>query len=99
MQKFLHSFSSNTLPCASTSQIRHLTNCMKTLCNVIVLEQTTVYIKIRKMSAMANRITIVLDEDIIQKLRNIQAKQIKDTSSSVSFSNIVNETLKKCLKN
>jgi hypothetical protein len=48
---------------------------------------------------MTNRITIVLDEDVIQKLRNIQAKQIKDTSSSVSFSGIVNETLKKCLKN
>lgn len=47
---------------------------------------------------MSNRITIVLDDDIIKKLRAIQAKQIKDTTSAISFSSIVNDTLKKCLK-
>jgi len=46
---------------------------------------------------MANRITIVLDDEVIKKLRIIQARQIKDTTSAVSFSSIVNNTLKKCL--
>lgn len=46
---------------------------------------------------MANRITIVLDDEVIKKLRIIQARQIKDTTSAVSFSSIVNSTLKKCL--
>ncbi len=48
---------------------------------------------------MGKRITVVLDEDLLKKLRIIQAKQIKDSASSVSFSKVINETLKKSLKN
>ncbi len=48
---------------------------------------------------MSKRITVVLEDDILKKLRIIQAKQIKDSSVSVSFSKVINETLKKSLKN
>ena len=47
---------------------------------------------------MAKRITIMIDEDIDKKLRLIQAKQITKTSSSVSFSQVLNESLRKKLK-
>jgi hypothetical protein len=47
---------------------------------------------------MGKRITIALDPILVQKLRMLQAKQIKETSSPVSFSKIVNEAIKKCLK-
>ena len=48
---------------------------------------------------MGKRITVVLEDDLLKKLRIIQAKQIKDSSASVSFSKVINETLKKSLKN
>lgn len=48
---------------------------------------------------MGKRITVVLDEDLLKKLRALQAKQIKDSATSVSFSKVINETLKKSLKN
>ena len=47
---------------------------------------------------MAKRITIMLDDDLLKKLHEVQAKQIKDTSESVSFSAVLNETLRKRLK-
>ena len=47
---------------------------------------------------MAERITIMLDSEIAKKLRNLQAKKLKESSSSVSFSKIVNEILEKGLK-
>ena len=47
---------------------------------------------------MAERITIMLDSDIAKKLRALQAKKIKESSSSVSFSRILNETLEKGLR-
>lgn len=47
---------------------------------------------------MAKRVTIMLDEDLVKKLHEIQAKKIKETSESVSFSGILNETLRKNLK-
>ncbi|WP_371504233.1 hypothetical protein [Nitrosopumilus adriaticus] len=48
---------------------------------------------------MGKRVTVVLEDDILKKLRIIQAKQIKDSSASVSFSKVINETLKISLKN
>jgi len=45
------------------------------------------------------RVTIVLDEANNQKLRLIQAKQIKVSDHSVSFSKVLNEVLKGALKN
>jgi len=40
----------------------------------------------------------MIDEGIDRKLRLIQAKQIAKTSSSVSYSQVLNDTLRKQLK-
>ena len=47
---------------------------------------------------MGKRVTVILDLDLIKKLRLIQAKQIQQTTQSVSFSKIVNEQLQKKVK-
>jgi len=47
---------------------------------------------------MGKRITIVLDDDLVKKLREKQAKQIKESVKSVSFSRVLNMTLRKCIK-
>ncbi len=47
---------------------------------------------------MADRITIMLDSNIAKKIRTLQAKKIKESSSSVSFSRVINEILEKGLK-
>ena len=47
---------------------------------------------------MGERITIVLDDNIIKKLREKQAKLIKESTKSVSFSRVINETLRKGIK-
>ena len=47
---------------------------------------------------MARRVTIVMDEDIIKKLHERQAKQIKESAKSISFSSVVNETIRKQIK-
>jgi hypothetical protein len=47
---------------------------------------------------MFKRITIMIDEDLDKKLRSIQAKAIQNTTSSVSYSRVINEELRKKLK-
>jgi hypothetical protein len=47
---------------------------------------------------MFKRITIMIDEDLDKKLRLIQAKAIQNTTSSVSYSRVINEELRKKLK-
>jgi len=47
---------------------------------------------------MAKRITIMIDDDLDKKLRSIQAKAIQSTSSSISYSRVINETLRNKLK-
>jgi len=47
---------------------------------------------------VSKRITILLDDALIMKLRKLQADQIKTSGESVSFSKIINETLKSGLK-
>ncbi len=47
---------------------------------------------------MGKRITIVLDDDLVKKLREKQAKQIKESVKSVSFSRVLNMTLRKVIK-
>jgi predicted transcriptional regulator len=47
---------------------------------------------------MAKRITIMLDDDLVKKLHEIQAKKIKESSESVSFSAVLNNALEKGLK-
>ena len=46
----------------------------------------------------SSRITILLDDDIVKKLRAIQANQIKQSPKSISFSKVVNEELRKSLR-
>jgi hypothetical protein len=48
---------------------------------------------------MGSRITIILDENLERKLRAIQAKQIQKKKQSVSFTQIIHETLQSGLKN
>ena len=47
---------------------------------------------------MAKRITIMLDDDLVRKLHEIQAKQIKASTKSVSFSRVLNDVARKGLK-
>jgi hypothetical protein len=47
---------------------------------------------------MNHRITVMLDEDLIKKLRMLQARQIKESSESVSFSQVISDCLAKSLK-
>jgi hypothetical protein len=44
------------------------------------------------------RITIVLDDDLLKKLRERQAALIKKSVESVSFSRVLNDTLRKAIK-
>ena len=46
---------------------------------------------------MGKPVTIMIDEDNFKKLRAKQASMIKKSNHSVSFSNVINETLKKSL--
>ncbi len=47
---------------------------------------------------MGSRVTIVLDDTNAEKLINLQAKMIKTSSWSVSFSHVLNIVLEYCLK-
>ena len=47
---------------------------------------------------MCKRVTIVLDDEIVKKLRIIQAKKIKTFTNYVSFSSVINQQLRKALK-
>ena len=47
---------------------------------------------------MGKRITIVLDDALLKKLREIQSKMLIKSNDSVSFSKVVNTTLRKCIK-
>ena len=46
---------------------------------------------------MPQRISLSLEDNIVKKLRMIQAKQIKDSEKSVSFSKVINDILKNSL--
>ena len=46
---------------------------------------------------MGTRVTIVLSDENLKKLRAKQAAAIKKSIKSVSFSKVINETLKKSL--
>jgi hypothetical protein len=47
---------------------------------------------------MAKRVTIMLDEDLDKKIRSVQAKEIQNTTSSVSFSATINKILRENIK-
>ena len=44
------------------------------------------------------RITIVLDDKLHMKLRDLQSKKLKNSVKTVSFSSIINEVLAEALK-
>ena len=46
---------------------------------------------------MGNRITIVIDDELMKKLRKKQAKMIQESLKNVSFSYVISEHLKKSL--
>jgi len=50
------------------------------------------------LGRLAKRVTIMIEDDLDKKLRWIQAKAIQNTNTSVSYSKIINETLRKKLK-
>ena len=45
-----------------------------------------------------HRITIILDEDIVKKLRKRQAKLLMGTTSSVTLTSVIKEALNEYLK-
>ncbi|MDH3277175.1 MAG: hypothetical protein OEL77_02960 [Nitrosopumilus sp.] len=47
---------------------------------------------------LSKRITVMLDDEIVKKLHELQAKQIRENSESVSFSGVLNETLRANIK-
>jgi len=47
---------------------------------------------------MTKRVTIMIDDDLDKKLRLLQAKQIKESTKSVSFSRVINEVVRNGLK-
>ena len=47
---------------------------------------------------MPKRITVVLDDDLVKKLRIIQSKKVSKSKKSVSFSSVINEELRKVVK-
>jgi hypothetical protein len=47
---------------------------------------------------MARRVTVMIDEDNLKKLRILQAKLLRETNSSVSFSKVLNDVVSKCFK-
>ena len=51
-----------------------------------------------KIVMNTKRITIIIDDDLDRKLRALQAKQIMKSTKNVSFSNIMNQVLRKSLK-
>lgn len=47
---------------------------------------------------MLKRITLMIDEDLVRRLRERQADQIKKSHQSVSLSKVINTELRKSLK-
>ena len=47
---------------------------------------------------MAKRITILIDDNLDKELRMIQAKMIQKENKSISYSHVVNLSLKKGLR-
>ena len=47
---------------------------------------------------MSQRVTVMLDDDLNRKLRALQAKMLRESKDSVSFSRVINHVLRKGLK-
>lgn len=44
---------------------------------------------------MSKRVTIILDDELVKKIRMKQANLIKQSAKSVSFSSVLNDILRK----
>lgn len=49
--------------------------------------------------SLSKRVTIMIDDDLDKLLRLEQAKQITKSTTSVSYSRIINQTIRKGVKN
>jgi len=49
--------------------------------------------------SVGNRITVILEPNNVEKLRSIQAKMIRDSPKSISFSYVLNLVVSEGLKN
>lgn len=47
---------------------------------------------------MTKRVTIMIDDENDKKLRDIQSRRIRDEQGSVSYSRVLNDTLRRSLK-
>jgi len=47
---------------------------------------------------MGRRVTIIIDDELLKKLRNKQAKLLKTEKRSISLSKVINDTLRDSLK-
>lgn len=47
---------------------------------------------------MSKRVTIVIDEELDRKLRQMQAARIEKENASISYSKVVNDCLRKAMK-
>ena len=47
---------------------------------------------------MGKRVTVMIDDDVHDKLRKLQAKMIQESGKSVSFSRVINAKLSKTSK-
>jgi len=57
------------------------------------------FITIKFSLYVVKRISIMLDDELHNKLRVIQAKQLKKSVKTVSFSSVINQLLRKGIKN
>jgi len=47
---------------------------------------------------MSKRVTILIDDNLEKKLRQLQAKRISQKQTSYSYSKVINDLLRKSLK-
>ena len=47
---------------------------------------------------MRKRVTVIMSDDVNKKLRSLHGEKVKNSQSAISFSDIVNDILRKALK-
>jgi len=47
---------------------------------------------------VSKKVTVIIDDDLVKKLREMQAKQIQTSVKTVSYSQVINQLLRKNLK-
>jgi predicted transcriptional regulator len=47
---------------------------------------------------MSKRISITLEDEVVKKLRIIQAKKLTKSKKSISFSSVINDELRKAIR-